>query len=159
MIRLATINDISRLIDIYNYAKIRMLKNGNPQWENFIPTYEYFTELIKENNFYVCYSNEYIYGAFIFRIGIDETYIEIDGNWLNDLEYGVIHRLVSDYKQNHVFKEIFDFCLNKASNIRIDTHENNLIMKHLLNKMGFIKCGIIKLKDGSLRIAYQYERN
>jgi RimJ/RimL family protein N-acetyltransferase len=40
-------------------------------------------------------------------------------------------------------------------NIRIDTHRDNAIMQHLLEKNGFVKCGIIYVEDGSPRIAYQ----
>ena len=47
------------------------------------------------------------------------------------------------------------FCETKISNIRVDTHNDNKIMQYLLEKHGYQKCGIIYVKDGSPRIAYQ----
>ncbi len=41
------------------------------------------------------------------------------------------------------------------SNFRIDTHNDNKIMQHVIEKNGFIRCGIIYVKDGSPRIAYE----
>lgn len=39
--------------------------------------------------------------------------------------------------------------------MRIDTHENNKVMQHLIKKNGFQECGIIYVEDGSPRIAYE----
>lgn len=41
--------------------------------------------------------------------------------------------------------------------MRIDTHERNLIMQHLLEENSYQKCGRIYVADGSPRIAYQKE--
>jgi ribosomal protein S18 acetylase RimI-like enzyme len=40
-------------------------------------------------------------------------------------------------------------------NIRIDTHEKNVSMQRMVEKNGFKKTGIIYVKDGSPRYAYQ----
>ena len=42
-------------------------------------------------------------------------------------------------------------------NIKIDTHEDNLIMQKLLEKNSFKYCGVIYLLDGSKRIAFEKE--
>ena len=51
------------------------------------------------------------------------------------------------------------FCLNWAleqcRNLRIDTHRDNVVMQHMLDKNGFQYCGIIYLEDGSERMGYQ----
>ena len=41
------------------------------------------------------------------------------------------------------------------SNIRIDTHEKNLTMQKALARQGFVRCGLVRLREGE-RIAYQY---
>ena len=48
-----------------------------------------------------------------------------------------------------------EFCSEKISHLRIDTHEDNIVMQHLIIKNGFRKCGIIHIADGSPRIAYE----
>ncbi|HNZ83431.1 MAG TPA: GNAT family N-acetyltransferase, partial [Sedimentibacter sp.] len=47
------------------------------------------------------------------------------------------------------------WCFEKCRNLKIDTHRDNIPMQNLLNKNGFIRCGIIYLENGDERIAYQ----
>jgi len=54
-----------------------------------------------------------------------------------------------------VVKMAVDYCKKTISNLRIDTHEDNKTMQHVLSKLGFSRCGIIYIEDGSPRIAYQ----
>ena len=49
-----------------------------------------------------------------------------------------------------------DFCQKITTHIRIDTHEDNIVMQKAIAKNGFHKCGIIYTDDGSPRIAYEY---
>ena len=42
-----------------------------------------------------------------------------------------------------------------CQSLRADTHADNKIMQHLLEKNGFTRCGIIHVADGSPRFAYQ----
>ncbi len=83
-----------------------------------------------------------------------ESYIE-DGNWLSDEPYGTIHRIASDGTVSGVVKMAVEYCRKTILNLRIDTHEKNKTMQHVVEKIGFIRCGIIYLEDGSPRIAYQ----
>ena len=45
-----------------------------------------------------------------------------------------------------------------VTDIRIDTHADNVIMRHLLCKNGFSEVGTILLSNGSPRVAYQWVR-
>lgn len=51
--------------------------------------------------------------------------------------------------------EVITWCLEHCESLRADTHEDNKIMQHLLEKNGFARCGIILADDGKPRIAYQ----
>ena len=44
--------------------------------------------------------------------------------------------------------------LKGYKSIRIDTHRDNCIMKHILTKYGFTECGVIYLESGDPRDAY-----
>ena len=58
--------------------------------------------------------------------------------------------------------EIMDFVKAKAARenltggIRIDTHTGNVPMRKMLEKQGFVYCGVIWLESGAERVAYQY---
>ncbi len=152
--------DIDRIMEIYTYAKKFMKESGNPnQWNGSYPEKELILQDISKKNFYVGYDeNNEIHLVFAFIIGKDECYENINGSWLNDEEYGTIHRIASDGKIKGCFKICLDFCKEKVSNLRADTHEDNKIMQHLLEKYNFQKCGIIISRDNTERIAYHYIR-
>lgn len=48
-----------------------------------------------------------------------------------------------------------DYCKAQIPHLRIDTHEDNKVMQHVLEKYGFVRCGIVYVSDGSPRIAYE----
>ena len=97
---------------------------------------------------------------FAFILGNDPSYAVIDGAWLNDRPYGTIHRLASDGTVMGVFSQCMACCKTICPDIRADTHERNATMRHLLEKHGFVYCGVVNLdkKEGdTLRVAYQYQ--
>ena len=69
---------------------------------------------------------------------------------------GIKHRVAGDGAAGGVFARCLAFCLGLCGNIRIDTHRDNRTMRHLIEKSGFARCGLIHVEDGSPRIAYQY---
>ncbi len=159
MIRLAKKEDLNIILDIYAYARSFMASTGNPnQWVNNYPSYDILVDDISKKQLYVCYDNDDIYGVFVFFKGIDETYNYIEGAWLNNYDYGVIHRIASSGGKKGIFNEVFNYVTSFIDNIRIDTHNDNLVMQGVLRKYGFVKCGTIYLKNGSARLAYHYTK-
>ena len=80
----------------------------------------------------------------------------LKGEWVDDtLPYVTIHRLASTKDSNGVAKACFDWCWSQCHNLRVDTHEDNVIMRHCIEKAGFRYCGIIHLLNGDPRLAYQ----
>ncbi len=157
MIRVATKKDLKIILSIYKYAREFMKNNGNEsQWKNNFPPEELLIQDIEKGQLYVFFQNGTIHGVFAFIIGEDETYKNIeDGNWLSNELYGTIHRVASDGKIKGVLNTVIEYCNRKISHLRIDTHENNKIMQHIILKKGFTRCGIIHVTDGSPRIAYE----
>ena len=152
------LEDIPRLLEIYEEARTFMAQHGNPtQWTNGYPSEALLAHDIQQNNSYVCIENNRIVGAFAFIIGEDPTYTVIEkGNWHATKEYGTIHRSVSDGTTKNLTKCIFDYCTAQQDYIRIDTHQDNQPMQLALKRYGFTPCGIIHVADGSPRIAFDY---
>ena len=94
-------------------------------------------------------------GYFALLPSPEPTYDRIDGAWLTDEPYGVIHRIASYPEDHGIFAAIIDFAAARYAHLRIDTHRDNRIMQHLLSKHGFTCCGIIWLADGTPRLAYE----
>ncbi len=96
-------------------------------------------------------------GYFALIPGIEKTYLKIEGGrWIdNDASYCTIHRLGSTKASRGVARACFEWSWDQCHNLRIDTHEDNGIMRHCIEKFGFAYCGVIRLEDGSPRLAYQ----
>ncbi|MCD7916840.1 MAG: GNAT family N-acetyltransferase [Tannerellaceae bacterium] len=157
-IRKTTISDLKTVMKLYVYAKAYMDQNNNSnQWIKGYPSREIIQEDIIRGNSYVCLnSQEEIIGVFCFMQDEDPTYATIyQGKWLNNLPYGVIHRLAGNGKEKGIASFCFNWCLEQCKNIRIDTHADNEVMRHLLNKHGYQYCGIIYVANGTERLAFQ----
>ncbi|MCQ2331951.1 MAG: N-acetyltransferase [Paludibacteraceae bacterium] len=158
--RLATVSDITDLLQLYSAARLRMASAGNPhQWTERYPQRELLDEDIEAGRSYVMLDDDKtIMAAFVLLIGPDPNYRQIDGAWLNDEPYATIHRLASRPDCHGIFHECVRFCRTICANLRVDTHRDNLIMQHLATKEGFHYCGIIRLiykTADAERLAYQ----
>ena len=155
-IRLATLNDLDAIRDIFTVAKKKMVSDGNlEQWKDIDYPFCYTKEDIEKKQCYVIIENNELVATFVYIVGKDPTYSHIEGKWLNDNQYGTIHRIASNGKIPHIFSIVLDYISKDHIDIRIDTHKDNKRMKHLIESNGFTYCGIIYVRDGTKRLAYQ----
>ena len=158
MIQQATLSQLPQIMAIYEKARAFMAQNGNPdQWGTAYPPEEMIRQDILHGKSYVNLQDDKICAVFYFAVEEDPTYGYIDGAWLNDAPYGVIHRIAVGESGKGVAAECFRFAYERCGNLRIDTHEKNIPMQRCLAKHGFQRCGVIYLEDGDPRIAYQKE--
>lgn len=157
-IRLAELDEIDKIKNIYDLATTFMNSNGNGhQWVNGYPQKSLIQKDIENKNLYVCLIDGKIVAVFCFFVGVDNTYGVIDGSWLNDKPYGVIHRIAVVERGKGIASQCIQWCLKQFGNIRIDTHEDNIPMQKTILKNGFKYCGVVKRPDGTDRLAYQRE--
>ncbi len=161
VIKKAVPRDLPEIREIYAYARTFMAEHGNPtQWEDGYPD-SLIEEDLEREQLYVArqsIGNKSIACVFVFYVGLEPSYFEIEGKWLNEAEYGVIHRIaVARWaKGRGAAKFCIEHCFNEYGNLRIDTHEDNLPMQKLIEKCGFSYCGIVYMaSDGTPRLAYQ----
>lgn len=157
-IRRTTVDDIENILPIFDYARSIMRATGNhSQWTGGYPSRVLLQDDIQSNQSYVCVNDEgELLATFCFFVGEDPTYLYIeDGAWLNDLPYGVVHRLATNGKSKGMGYFCLDWCFRKCLNLRVDTHVDNVVMQSILLKMGFKTCGTIYLKNGDKRLAFQ----
>ncbi len=160
-IRKEEVNDRERIRELYTMARAFMLEHGNPdQWGDYYPPAEMDERDILDGKSYVCAEGEAILGVFFYEEGVEPDYLDIyEGAWLNDEPYSVIHRIAAPTGKKGVASFCIRWCCeNSGGNVRIDTHRNNIPMQKMLEKNGFVRCGVIYIQDGSERIAYQWEK-
>lgn len=157
--RKAMMADVPVIMRLIDEARAIMRSCGNVnQWIDGYPCQETIENDISNGHCYLCVeqgSGE-IVASFAFIPGPEPTYREIfDGEWLDDKPYHVVHRLASTAGSHGIFNDVMDYCMAVAGNLRIDTHRDNVIMRHVIDHYGFSYCGIIYLLNGDERLAYQ----
>lgn len=158
IVRPADKTDIPAIFDIYETARRFMAAGGNAsQWGNSYPPASLIRSDIENGYLHVITADGVIHGVFAFLTGPEPDYDVIEqGSWISDTPYRAIHRVAGNGTLRGIVTICMDYCKAACSHLRIDTHENNHVMQHVLEKNGFKKCGIIHLADGSPRIAYEY---
>ena len=158
MIRQAISTDFNDIQAIYTSARNFMMEHGNPtQWGTTYPPQKTILQDIKQGILFVLEDEEGLYGVFALIAGEDPTYQKIqDGSWTSASPYATLHRIASNQRRRGVFAECLEYARSRYHHLRIDTHEQNLIMRRLILNAGFSYRGKIKVKDGSPRLAYEW---
>ncbi len=155
-IRKAEMKDLNQILGIYAAARAFMRDHGNPnQWREDKPAQEVVVKDILEGVSLLCTEGDEVLGVMRLTVEEDPTYKIIEGAWLSDTPYAVVHRIASSGKVKGTGEFMLRYAMERYRHIRIDTHKDNYVMRNLLNKLGFTYCGIIFLEDGDIRDAYE----
>lgn len=158
--RKAGLSDAERIWQIILEAKAQMKQLGSKQWQDDYPTPEIIRRDINAGYGYVLERENVIaYGALVFDG--EAAYEKIDGAWLDDNPYIVVHRLAVADEAKHqgiaklFFTETINLChTKKITSFRVDTNYDNNYMLRLTKSLGFSYCGIVHYVRGD-RQAYQ----
>ena len=155
-IRPAQPGDLPALLEIFAHARAFMAQTGNPtQWPATYPGAELMQQQIARGVWYVLEGHPRPEATLCYIPGPEPTYAEIyDGGWPDDAPYATIHRMASAGRVHGAAAICFAWCAARGLPLRADTHADNKVMQHLLEKNGFVRCGNITLADGTSRIAY-----
>ena len=151
-------SDLPVIMSVLDEARDVMRANGNlNQWINGYPQESVIRNDIARGQSYVMEDDGVIKGTFAYIMGKDPTYTVIeDGRWTDDVSpYGTVHRIGGARGSHGIAHSCIEWCLGRCPNLRMDTHSDNGIMRHIMQSEGFEYCGIIHVADGSPRLAYQ----
>lgn len=156
--------DIAYVMEIIDEAKAYFKTNSIPQWQNGYPNEETILQDMRNGFSYVLEEGGKVIGIAAIITQKDPDYTRIEGKWLNDDPYIVIHRIAmkASEKGKGMASSLLEYayqlaCETDIHNIRIDTHEDNLSMQRFLIKNGFHRCGKVYIRGTDPRIAYQKE--
>ena len=166
MIRKSTPDDIDLILRMYDHSRSVMRADGNmAQWVGY-PTREDIEEDIRRGVSYIIEDSPLpgrgARGEATFALvpGVEPTYAYIDhGRWVTpDRPYSTLHRLAAMPGAHGIADLVFQYIKGRCDYLRVDTHHSNRPMRHILEKEGFVYCGIIYMPDGSPRDAYEWWR-
>ncbi len=156
-IRPAREEDLPTILKLVAHSRSLMRANGNKiQWTNGYPGEVDIREDIDKGIGYVIEEEGTVVGSFALLTTPEPTYAYIEGKWLDDsTPYGTVHRLTKAEGCKGIAEAAFDWCEARETTLRADTHADNAVMLHILQKRGYTRCGVVYMADGSPREAYQ----
>ncbi len=156
---------IPAIMAIVKDAQAYLASLNIDQWQDGYPDVSLFENDIANQECYVITNDENtVMGTVMFTIRPEPTYTNMDGSWIIPKEepYGVIHRLAvsNNFRSSGLAKFTFDHFENQLmaqgiSNLKIDTHPDNLGMQKLIKNRGYVYCGVITLESKAIRLAYE----
>lgn len=169
-IRKAGRDDVEAVLEIYAGARESIKKLGIDQWQNGYPSRAVLEEDIIRSRSYLVMDGGDVAATFALIDDGEPSYNEITGgHWLSGDEnrsYAAVHRVAVALSKRGsgaagaIVKYSAEFAIEHGmTSVRIDTHEGNVVMRKMLEKNGFVFCGVIHLiggsDDGKPRAAYE----
>ena len=161
VLRKATLEDQEVIWKILQQGIKRRKEEGSNQWQDGYPNTASIENDIEKNYGYVLESENKIlgYAAVIFEL--EPAYEIIEGVWLSDEEYLVIHRVAVSEEYiglgiaTKIFQEIEKVAIsNNTFSIKVDTNFDNIPLLKILDKLNYTYCGEVYFR-GSARKAFQ----
>ena len=161
----STLSDVPIIMGFIHDAQLYLASLNIDQWQDGYPDDEKIKLDISNSDSYIVIDDtETIIGTTVFTTKKESAYKSIQGEWITNenAEYGVIHRLAvgEKYRKLGLARFVFKECHKRLKeqnigSLRIDTHEGNKGMQHLLKDLGYVYCGIILLESGDERLAFE----
>ena len=159
--RKAALSEIAPIWEILQQAILRRKEDGSTQWQDGYPNPEVVKKDIEKEQGFVLIAGETIIGYSAVLINDEPAYATIEGNWLTNNDFVVVHRLAISKKYlgkgfaKMIFKYIEDFALsNNIYSIKADTNFDNIAMIKIFESLGYSYCGEVYFR-GSARRAYE----
>ena len=155
-------SDLERIMEFVTDAQNWFRKQNIDQWQDGYPTRGIISSDISNNENYIVELNGVAIATFVISFAGEPTYNEIKGKgWLNENRYAVVHRIAvaDECRRKGIAREILHYAEELSieqgiTDIRIDTHRDNIAMRSLLKKLGYTHCGRITLTSGAFREAF-----
>ncbi|MBF8456318.1 GNAT family N-acetyltransferase [Kaistella sp. G5-32] len=161
ILRRAEISDQVKIWDILQQAVQRRKNDGSNQWQDGYPNSETAIIDIQNKVGFVFEKDNEIAGYAAIIFDVEPAYENIEGKWLSEGEYAVIHRVAVSERflgqgiATELFLKIEDFVKSKqVVSIKVDTNFDNVQMLKILDRLKYSYCGEVHFR-GSPRKAFE----
>ncbi|WP_426094693.1 GNAT family N-acetyltransferase [Flavobacterium sp. DSR2-3-3] len=159
--RKAELSEITPIWEILQQAILRRKEDGSKQWQDGYPNPDVVQKDIEKGEGFVLVEGEIIIGYSAVLINDEPAYEKIEGNWLTNGDFIVVHRVAISEKYlgkgfaKMILKNIEDFAVrNSIYSIKADTNFDNIAMMKIFEGSGYTYCGEVYFR-GSSRKAYE----
>ena len=159
--RKAKLSEIDPIWEILQQAIQRRKEDGSTQWQDGYPNPEVVQKDIEKGEGFVLIAGENIIGYSAVLINNEPAYEKIEGKWLTNDDFVVIHRVAISEKYlgkgfaKMIIKYVEKFALsNNIYSVKADTNFDNIAMMKIFENLGYTYCGEVYFR-GSPRKAYE----
>ena len=144
-------------MEIIRGAQAYLFSQGVDQWQNGYPPASALAADIADGVCHIFLEAGRAVGVITVRFGEEESYRLLTGGaWLTAGPYAVIHRVAvrKEQRGTGLIDRMMAFAEDSAkiagcAGIRVDTHADNIPMRHVAARHGFTLCGEILLCRGT----------
>ena len=159
-LELAQAGEVEACYHIVDEGREFQRSQGFVQWTDDYPNLDTIRRDVQAGKGYAVKVDGRLAGYLCIDFSGEPDYEQIEGKWRSEQPYAVVHRMAFSGKfrgkglADSVFALVEKLCADKnVGCIRIDTDFPNKRMQHVLEKNGFVRCGVIQFQ-GNRRIAY-----
>ena len=163
--RPAESRDRDAILAVVSHARAAIRALGIDQWQDGYPEPEVIEADIAAGIGYIFEIGGQIAGYLALADAPEAVYADIDGAWQCNGSYLTVHRMCIDdgFRGTGLSREMFAFAEAAArergfASVRADTHRGNIVMRKLLGKCGFTRCGTVSYPVSAgdpIRVAYE----
>ncbi|MES2807333.1 MAG: GNAT family N-acetyltransferase [Bacteroidota bacterium] len=154
-------SDTPVIWQILQAAIQRRKQDGSQQWQDGYPNMDVVQKDIEQGVGFVLKDGETIAGYAAVMINNEPAYADIEGEWLTNSDFVVLHRLAvsENYLGKGIAKKMLasieELALSKGiHSVKADTNFDNMAMLNLFEKLGYTFCGQVYFR-GSARKAFE----
>jgi len=159
LMRKAEISDLDRIWELLKAGILKRKNEGSDQWQNGYPNPEVVRDDIEKGYGIVVENDQKIIVGYVALIdAIEPAYEEIEGAWLTNESYVVLHRLIVDLDHpikglaSWMMKNIERFVTDKnVFSIKVDTNFDNIGMLKVFERLGYSYCGKVYFNNAERR--------
>ena len=159
--RKADISEQNAIWEILQQAIIRRKKDGSAQWQDGYPNPDVVQNDIEKGQGFALLEGETVIGYSAVIINDEPAYAGIEGKWLSNDNFVVIHRVAISEKYlgkglaKMIIGFVEEFALhNNIYSVKADTNFDNVPMMKVFENLGYTLCGEVFFR-GSPRKAYE----
>ncbi len=167
-IRKAELKDFDQVMAILQDGRNQLAESGIDQWQGDYPNPNHVRQDIENGYAYLAKADDgETVGTLTIIPAPDHAYDQLDGHWQVDTnDYVTIHRVAihSDHTGHGYASQLYQAVINyftsgfnDIKSVRVDTHEDNLPMQHLIEKSGFKRVGTLHGVYRENETSYVYE--
>ncbi len=160
-LRKADLPELPFIWEIIQQAIEQRRQDGSEQWQQGYPNEQTIEEDITNGWGYVLIENAQVIAYAAIIVGNEPAYENIQGKWLTDGTYVVIHRVATSNAvkgrgvATQLFRMIEELALaHDVYSIRVDTNFDNVPMLKILERLNYVYCGEVFF-IGANRMAFE----